>query len=105
MRPGWIAGNGLARADVPCDHAAGPDHGPVADGDAGQEYGAAADPDVAADPHRAAEFDAGAPCFRVARVVGGIDLRGRTNLRAVADHDFDHVEDDAVEIEEDLVTR
>src|SRR5882724_8858000 len=47
---GRIAGNGLARADVPRHHAAGPDHGAVADGHAGQDDGAAADPDVAADP-------------------------------------------------------
>ena len=86
-------------ADIPRDHAAGADHRAVADGDAGQDDGAAADPDVAADPHRAAEFEAGPPRFGVARVVGGVDLRRGPDLGAVADDNFDHVEDDAVEVE------
>ena len=36
-------------------------------------------------------------------MVGGIDLHRRPDLGAVADADFDHVEDDAVEVQEDAV--
>ncbi len=36
-------------------------------------------------------------------MVGGVDLRRGPDLGAVADRDFDDVEDDAVEIEEDAV--
>src|SRR2546429_6005722 len=35
MGPGRIASHGLALADIPRHHAAGPDHRTVADGDAG----------------------------------------------------------------------
>src|SRR5205823_5352746 len=101
--PGRVARNRHARADIPRDHAAGADHGAIANGDAGQDDGAAADPDVLADPHRAAEFEAGSSCLGVARVVGGVDLRRRSDLGAVADHDFDDVEDDAIEVEKHLV--
>ena len=84
-RPGRVSSNCDARADIPRDHAAGADHGAVANGDAGEDDGAAADPDVAADPHRTAEFKAGSPRLGVARVVGGVDLRRRSDLGAVAD--------------------
>jgi hypothetical protein len=58
MRAGRIAGNGLTRLDIPCDHAAGPRSPHRRRWYAGQDDGAAADPDIAADPHRAAEFEA-----------------------------------------------
>src|SRR6185312_2882060 len=89
--------------DVPCDHAAGADHSAVADGDARQDDGAAADPDVAADPDRAAEFEPGATGLGIAGMIGSVDLHRGADLGAVADHDLDDVEDDAVEIEEDAV--
>ena len=44
-----------------------------------------------------------APRFGVARMIGGVDLHRRPDLGAVADRDFDDVEDDAVEVEEDAV--
>ena len=44
-----------------------------------------------------------APGFGVARMVGGVDLHRRSDLGAVADADFDDVEDDAVEIQEHAV--
>src|SRR5882724_12873579 len=103
--PGRIAGDGLVRADIPRDHAAGPDHGPIADRHPGQDNGAAADPDVAADPHRAAEFETAAACFGVAWMVGGVDLRGRSDLRAIADRHFDDIQDHAVEIQENPVAK
>ena len=36
-------------------------------------------------------------------MIGGVDLHRRPDLGAVADHDLDHVEDDAVEIQEHAV--
>ena len=36
-------------------------------------------------------------------MVGGVDLRRGPDLGAVADRDFNHVENDAVEVEEDAV--
>src|SRR4029079_908206 len=98
-RPGRVSRHHHARADVAGDHAAGADQGTVTDGDPGQDDGAAADPDIAADPDRAPEFEALAPCFGVARMIGGVDLHRRPALGAVADRDFDDVENDAVEVE------
>src|SRR5216683_425329 len=103
-RPGRISGDGLACADIARDHAAGPDHRPVANGHAGQDNGAASDPDIAADPHRTPEFDAAAPGLGIAGMVGGVDLRGGSDLRSIADGHFDDIEDDAIEVQENLVT-
>ena len=41
--------------------------------------------------------------FGIPRMVGGVDLDRRSDLGAVADHELDYVEDDAVEMEEHLV--
>src|SRR5437773_4775340 len=74
MGPGRIASHGLALADIPRHHAAGPDHRTVADGDAGQDDGPAADPDIAADAHWPSKFQSLASRLRVPGMVGGIDL-------------------------------
>src|SRR5712691_2422772 len=103
-RTGRISGDGLACADVPRDHAAGPDHRPVADRHAGQDNGAAPDPDIAADPHRTPEFDAAAPCLGIAGMVGGVDLCRGSDLCSIADGHFDDIEDDAIEVQENLIT-
>src|SRR5437660_12263271 len=102
-RPGGVSGNDDTRADIPRDHAAGADDSAIADRDAGEDDGTAADPDIVAEPHRAAEFKAGLSRLGIARVVGGVDLRRGPDLGAVADNNFDHVEDDAVEVEKHLV--
>src|SRR5712671_2054538 len=99
-RPGRISGDGLACADVPRDHAAGPDHRAVTNRHAWQDNGATADPDVAADPHRTSEFEPAAPRFGIPGMVGGVDLRRGSDLGAIADRDLDHIEDDAIEIQE-----
>src|SRR5260370_25476141 len=102
-RPGRISGDGQACADIARDHAAGPDHRPVANGHAGQDNGAAPDPDIAADPHRTPEFDAAAPRLGIAGMVGGVDLRGGSDLRSIADGHFDDIEEYAIEVSESLV--
>jgi hypothetical protein len=102
-RPGRISGDGHAGADIPRDHAAGPDHRAVANGHAGQDNGAAPDPDVAADPHRTPEFDAAAPRLGIAGMIGGVDLRGGSDLRSIADGHFDDIKDDAIEVQENLI--
>src|SRR3954471_22107166 len=100
MWPGRISGDGDAPADIPCHHAAGANHRAVADRDAGQDDGPAADPDITADPDRSSEFEAAAARFSVARVVGGIDLRRRSNLGAIADADLRDIQNHAIEVQE-----
>src|SRR6266481_7627464 len=102
-RPGRISGDGLACADVPRDHAAGPDHRPVANRHAGQDNRAAPDPDITADSHRTPEFDAAAPGLGIAGMVGGVDLRRRSDLRSIADGHFDDIKDDAIEVQENFI--
>src|SRR5262245_3396960 len=102
-RPGGVSSDGLARADVPGHHAGSADHRAIADGDAGQNDGGPPDPDIVADPHWTAELEPGAPRGGVARVIGGIDLHGRTDLGAVADCHLDDIKDDAIEVEEDAI--
>src|SRR3981189_1461522 len=82
---------------------AGPDPRPVANGHAGQDNGVAPDPDVAADPHRTPEFDAAAPGLGIAGMIGGVDLRGGSDLRSIADGHFDDIKDDAIEVQENLI--
>src|ERR1700692_4624181 len=98
MRPGRISGDGLPARDIPGHDAAGADHGPVTDRPAGQDKGAPADPDVGANPYRTSEFDAGPTGRGISRMVGGINLHRGPDLGAVADNNFDDVEDAAVEI-------
>jgi hypothetical protein len=38
--------------------------------------------------------------IRIARMVGGIDLRSRADLGPVANRNLDHIEDDTIEVEE-----
>ena len=102
-RPGRISGDGDACADIPRDHAAGSDHRAVTNGHAGQDNGAAPDPDIAADPHRTPEFDAAAPGLGIAGMIGGVDLRGGSDLRSIADGHFDDIQDDAIEVQENLI--
>src|SRR5450631_1076761 len=102
-RPGRISGDGYACADIPRDHAAGPDHRAITDRHTRQDNGATADPDVAADPHRTSEFEPAAPRFGIAGMVGGVDLRRGSDLGAVADCHLDNIEDDAIEIQENLI--
>src|ERR1700738_667396 len=102
-RPGRISGDGLACADVPRDHAAGPDHRAVANRHAGQDNGAAPDPDITADSHRSPEFGPPAPGLGIAGMVGGVDLRRRSDLRSIADGHFDDIQDDAIEIQENFI--
>src|SRR5229473_5416262 len=102
-RPGRISGDGLACADVPRDHAAGPDHRAVTNRHAWQDNGATADPDVAADPHRTSEFEPPAPRFGIPGMVGGVDLRRRSDLRSIADGHFDDIQDDAIEVQENFI--
>src|SRR5665213_3257382 len=101
--PGRISTDRLPAPDIPGHDAAGADHGPVTDRDAGQDDGAAADPDVGADPHRTAEFDAAPPRHGIARMVCGINLHRGSDLGAITDHNFNDIEDDAVEIKEHAV--
>src|SRR5437763_10520169 len=103
MGPGRISSPGLALADIPRHHAAGPDHRAVADGDARKNDRPAADPDVAADAHWPSKFQPLASRLRVPGMVGGIDLHRGSDLGALADADFDNVQDDAVEVQEDAV--
>src|SRR6266478_1375835 len=102
-RPGRISGDGLACADVPRDHAAGPDNRPVTNRHARQDNGAAPDPDIAADSHRTPELNAAAPGLGIAGMVGGVDLRRRSDLRSIADGHFDDIKDDAIEIQENFI--
>src|SRR5450755_787162 len=76
-RPGRISGDGYACADVPRDHAA--------------------------DSHRTPELDAAAPGLGIAGMVGGVDLRRRSDLRSIADGHFDDIQDDAIEVQENFI--
>src|SRR5262245_45933437 len=96
-RPGGVYGDDLARDDVPGHYAGCADHSAIADGDAGQNDCGPTNPDIAANSHRTAELEPGAPRGGVARMIGGVDLHGRTDLGAVADRHLDDIKDDAVE--------
>src|SRR5713226_10020012 len=106
LTPAWSDAAGpdfrrqLCPRDIPRDHAAGPDHRAVTNRHARQDNGAATYPDVAADPHRSSEFEPAAPRFGIPGMVGGVDLRRGSDLGAIADRDLDHIEDDAIEIQE-----
>src|SRR4051812_36520947 len=99
-----IAGREDAVRHVARDDAAGADHGAVADAHARQDDRAAADPHVGPDVDRLAEFLAAAQ-LRVERVHRRIDLHRRPEQRKAADTHAAHVEDDAVEVEEDALAK
>ena len=82
------------------NHTTRPDHRIVRDDHAGQDDGAAADPDTPADANGAAELKSGSALRRIARMVGGVDLDGRADLRAVPNGHLNHIENNTVEIEE-----
>lgn len=84
------------------DDAAGTDYGIVANTHTGKQDGAAADPGIAADIDWTPELQPSLARRRIARVGGGVDLHCGTDLRPIADHDRNHVENDAIEIEEDV---
>ena len=54
-------------------------------------------------PIRTAEFDAAAPRLGIAGMIGGVDLRGGSDLRSIADGHFDDIQDDAIEVQENLI--
>src|SRR5690349_14784923 len=99
MLPGGIAHHCCARWNVACNDAPSADDRIIADRDARQDDRASADPHVSPDFDSSAELEAASSPLRVARVVGGIDLHGGTDLRCVADADVDHIENDAVEVQ------
>src|SRR5687767_1233879 len=86
--------------NVARDDAPGADDGARADADAGQDDSAAAHPDVGPNLDRLPELFT-PPQFRVERVHGRINLHGRPEKREAADAHRAHVQDDAVEVEED----
>src|SRR6202163_2474524 len=47
--------------------------------------------------------DAAAPGLGIAGMVGGVDLRRRSNLRSIADGHFDDIQDDAIEVQENFI--
>jgi hypothetical protein len=98
--PRWIADDGGACRNVARHDAAGTDYRIVADGDPRKNHRSPANPDVPTDADGPPELQAAAPLRRIARVVGGVDLDRRSDLRPLADRDLHHVEDHAVEVEE-----
>src|SRR5215471_5037479 len=98
--PAGVPGGEHAVRDVPGDHAPSPDDRLRA------ELHAGADDRPAADPHIGTDLDGLgvlllAAQFGVQRVRGGVDLDRRAEQREVSDLHHAHVEDHAVEVEED----
>src|SRR5262245_27244062 len=82
------------------NHTPGADHRIIALDNTWQDDRATTNPDVSTDPHRTTKLKPRPPLGRLARMIGGIDLHSRANLRSVADFNLDHVKDDAVEVHE-----
>jgi hypothetical protein len=99
---GGIAGDGSARRDIAGDDAAGTDYGIVPNTHPRKQDDGAADPGIAADIDWTPELQSSPARRRIARVVGGIDLHRGTNLRPIANDDRNHIENDAIETEEDV---
>jgi hypothetical protein len=82
--------------------ATGADHRARSDPYAGQDDRASANPHVRSDVDRLSELRVAA-LPRVERVHRRVDLHGRSKQRVIADPHAAHVEDDAVEVEEDAL--
>src|SRR5262245_41377806 len=98
--PAGVPGGEHAVRDVPRDHAPGPDDRLRADLHAGAEDRPAADPHIGTDLDGPGELLPPAQ-VGVHRVRGGVELDRRAEQREVSDLHQAHVEDHAVEVEED----
>jgi hypothetical protein len=82
------------------DDGTSPNYRVVTNAHARENNGVSADPDVPANANRAAKLKSNFSHGRVAWVICGVDVNTRANLCAVSNQNFDHVQDDAVEIDE-----
>src|SRR5690625_162087 len=90
--------------DVPGYHTAGPDDGAGTDPHAGANYRPAAHPDIRTDLDRLAGLLL-TPQQGIHRVGRRVELDSRAKEAVVANPYFTDVEDDAVEVEEDLLAQ
>ncbi len=82
------------------DDRPGADNSLIPDRHAGQNDRSAADPDIPADAHGTPKLQPGAAPCGIAWMIGGINLNGRPDLRAIADGDVRDVKDHTVEVQE-----
>jgi hypothetical protein len=67
---------------------------------AGQDARAATDPDISGDPNGPTKLKPPATLNGIARMIGSVDVHGRTDLCAIADAHLANIQDHAVEVQE-----
>src|ERR1700730_10515110 len=81
---------------------AGPDHCIIADGHSRKDDGPAAYPNVLSDRYGTAELGTRLSDRRIARMIGGVYLNSRSDLRSGANGNRDDIKNDAVEVEKNV---